>query len=196
MQTRPSEKDQIKKIIKGTKPFIYGKLRRMTSMIADFRQLRETVMDIEEEEAENKKFYNLNRRAVGGSSGTKPITAEVTAIKNRRFSNLGRPLSKVLEKLVRQRLLKPLETKPLPNPPPSNLDMNRYCRFHQQHGHDTDNCTRLRHEIQNLIHSRKIPDPEKEQPNTHRNPYPIITQFLHLPTDKFWTIRKPCPRNP
>ena len=36
MQTRPSEKDQIKMIIKGTKPSIYGKLRRMTSMIADF----------------------------------------------------------------------------------------------------------------------------------------------------------------
>ena len=33
MQTRPSEKDQIKMIIK---PSIYGKLRRMTSMIGDF----------------------------------------------------------------------------------------------------------------------------------------------------------------
>ena len=44
-------------IIKGTKPSIYGKLRRMTSMIGDFRQLRETVLDIEEEEAENRKLY-------------------------------------------------------------------------------------------------------------------------------------------
>ena len=53
IQTRPSEKDQIKMIIKGTKPSIYGKLRRMTLVITDFRQLREMVMDIEEEEAEN-----------------------------------------------------------------------------------------------------------------------------------------------
>ena len=88
-------------------------------------------MDIEEEEAENRKFYNLNWRTIGGSSGSKPVTAEVAAIKNRRFSNLGRPLSKVLEKLIRQGLLKPLEPKPLSNPPTSNLDMSRYCRFHQ-----------------------------------------------------------------
>ena len=37
MQTRPAEKDQITVIIKGTKPSIYNKLRRMTSMITDFR---------------------------------------------------------------------------------------------------------------------------------------------------------------
>ena len=144
----------------------------MPLMITDFRQLRETVMDIEEEEAENRKFYSLNKRAVGGPSGTKPVTTEVAAIKNRRFSNLGKPLSKVLEKLLKQGLLKPLEPKPLPNPPPPYLDMNRYCHFHQQHGHDTDNCVRLRHEIQDLIDSHKIPNPEKDQQNTHRNPLP------------------------
>ena len=48
MQTRPAEKDQIKMIIKDTRPSIYNKSRRMTSMITDFRQLREIVMDIEE----------------------------------------------------------------------------------------------------------------------------------------------------
>ena len=57
MQTRPAKNDQIKMIIKGTSPSIYNKLRRMTSMITDFRQLRETVMDIKEEEAESRKYY-------------------------------------------------------------------------------------------------------------------------------------------
>ena len=89
-------------IIRGTKPSIYGKLRKMTSMIGDFRQLRETVMDFEEEEAENMKFYGLNMRTVRGPSGTKPVSAEVVAIRNWHFSNLGRSLSKVLEKLTRQ----------------------------------------------------------------------------------------------
>ena len=141
-------------------------------MIADFRQLRETVMDIEEEEAENRKFYSQNKRIFGGSSGTKPATAEIAAIKDRRFSNLGRPLSKVLEKLTKQGLLKPLEPRPIPNPVPHYFDLNQYCSFHQQKGHDTDNCTRLRHEIQNLIDAHKIPNPEKEQPNTYHNPLP------------------------
>ena len=172
MQARPSEKDQIKMVIKGTKPSIYSKLRRMTSMIGDFRQLRETVMDIEEEEVENRKFYGQNRRIFGGLSETKPATAEVATVKNRRFSNLGRPLSNVFEKLKIQGLLKPLEPRPFPNPVPPYLNLNQYCYFHQEKGHDTDNCTRLRHEVQNLIDSHKIPNPEKEQPNAHMNPQP------------------------
>ena len=59
-------------------------------------------MDIEEEEAENWKFYGMSMRTVGGSSSVKHVSTEVAAIKNMHFSNLGRPLSKVLEKLTRQ----------------------------------------------------------------------------------------------
>ena len=71
MQTRPLEMDQIKMIIKGTKPSIYSKLRRMTSMISNFQQLRETVMDIEEMEDEHRKFHSQNRNTTGGPSWMK-----------------------------------------------------------------------------------------------------------------------------
>ena len=172
MLTLPAEKDQIKMIIKGTRPSIYNKLRRMTSMITDFRQLREIVMDIEEEEAESQKYYSQARRPARGPSGTKVGPAEVAAIRNRRFSDLGRPLSKVFEKLRKQGLLRPLEPRPLPNPVPSYLDLSQYCQFHQQKGRNTDNCTRLKHKIQDLIDNHKIPDPERNQPNINRNPLP------------------------
>ena len=128
-------------------------------MIMDFRQLRETVMNIEEEEAENRKFYGHNRKNFGGPSKTKPATAEIATVKGRRFSNLGRPLSKVFEKLKMQGLLKPLEPRPFPNPVPPHMNLNLYCYFHQEKGHDTDNCARLEHEIQNLIDAHTIPDP-------------------------------------
>ena len=78
MHTRPSEKDQIKMIVKGTKPSIYSKLRRMTSMISNFQQLRETVVDIEEIEDENHKFHSQNRNTAGGPSWTKFESAEET----------------------------------------------------------------------------------------------------------------------
>ena len=78
MQTRPSEKDQIKMIVKGTKPPIYSKLRRMTSMISNFQQLRETVMDIEEMEDENHKFHSRNRNTTGEPSWTKSDSTEET----------------------------------------------------------------------------------------------------------------------
>ena len=76
MQTRPSERDQIKMIVKGTKPSIYRKLRRMTSMISNFQQLRETVMDIEEIEDEHRKFHSQNRNTTGGPSWTKSDSAD------------------------------------------------------------------------------------------------------------------------
>ena len=76
MQTRPSEKDQIKMIVKGTKPPIYSKLRRMTSMISNFQQLREAIMEIVEMEDENHKFHSRNRNTPGGPSWTKSDSAE------------------------------------------------------------------------------------------------------------------------
>ena len=71
IQTQPSEKDQIKIIVKGSKPSIYNKLRRMTSMISNFQQLREIVMDIEEMEDEHRKFHDQNRNTTSGPSWTK-----------------------------------------------------------------------------------------------------------------------------
>ena len=62
-------------IVKGTKPSIYSKLRRMTP---NFQQLRETVMDIEEMEDENHKFHSQNRNTAGGPSWTKFESTEET----------------------------------------------------------------------------------------------------------------------
>ena len=87
---------------------------------------------------------------------------------SRRFSNLGRPLSKFLEKLIEKGMLCPMPSQqPLPNANPK-----LYCKFHQTIGHDTDVCTRLRHEIQDLIDTGKITDPETRKPNTQNNPLP------------------------
>ncbi|GER51058.1 sterol methyltransferase 1 [Striga asiatica] len=47
-----------------------------------------------------------------------------------------------------------------------------FCKFHQQHGHNTDFCMRLRHEIQDLIDAKKITDPDSSKPSTQRNPLP------------------------
>ena len=80
-------------IIKGTRSTICNKLRRITSIITNFRQLRELVMDIEEGDAKSRKYYGQARKPTRGPSETKVNPAEVAAIRNRRFSNLERPLS-------------------------------------------------------------------------------------------------------
>ena len=86
----------------------------------------------------------------------------------RKFSNLGQPLSKILEKLIEKNLLCSMYTQqPLPNANPKV-----YCKFHQTIGHDTNVCTRLRYEIQDLVDTGKITDPEARKPNTQNNPLP------------------------
>ena len=45
-------------------------------------------------------------------------------------------------------------------------------------GHHTDNCIRLKHQIQDLIDFGKITDPEARQPNTKTNPLP---NYNHVP---------------
>ena len=63
--------------------------------------------------------------------------------------------------------------RPMPSQQPlPNANPKLYCKFHQTIGHDTDVCTRLRHEIQDLIDAGKITDPETRKPNTQNNPLP------------------------
>ena len=58
-------------------------------------------------------------------------------------------------------LLQPLPNPNPPNPKTSDYNPNKHCKFHQHLKHSTNNCIHLKHEIQNLIDSGKIADPEK-----------------------------------
>ena len=39
---------------------------------------------------------------------------------------------------------------------PNKFNQNKYCRFHKDHGHDTDECFDLKQQIENLIRQRKL----------------------------------------
>ncbi|KAI8568333.1 hypothetical protein RHMOL_Rhmol02G0189900 [Rhododendron molle] len=47
-------------------------------------------------------------------------------------------------------------------------------------GHNTDNCIRLRHEIQNLIDNNIIDTPPFDKPNTISNPLPQHNTPFHI----------------
>src|SRR3989442_906613 len=146
-----------------------------------FAQVYKVGVSIEDQMDEEKKYaqkfrqagYQGNGNKTAGL-GSKPAVSEIgiaTVKTPRKFSKLPLPLSKVLKKLQRQGLLQPLDPRP-PNTLADNYNERAYCEFHQTKGHDTDKCTRLRHEIQNLIEEGKIPDPEKDKPNVTINSLP------------------------
>jgi hypothetical protein len=70
-------------------------------------------------------------------------------------------------------VLKPLAPTPLPNPLPPRHNPSLHCAYHQMTGHSTNSCTRLRHEVQDLIDNKVIPAPGSNQkPNVISNPLP------------------------
>ena len=105
----------------------------------------------------------------------------------RRFSNFNQPLSEVLECLVQKGLLRPLINVESLSSNSPGYDPNKYCNFHQAIGHPTDSCKRLKHEIQNLIDSGKILDPEKSNPNPNTKTNPFLS-YPNVPPTTTMTI--------
>ena len=102
-----------------------------------------------------KKSYQTE----GTQQGSTSQAVEVHAVQqSRRFSNFNQPLSKVLECLMQKGLLQPLPNPNSPNPNTPDYNPNKHCKFHQNLKHSTDNCIRLKHEIQNLIDAGRIID--------------------------------------
>src|SRR2546425_1010163 len=181
IKNRPDESELIEMFIKGTLPEFRNKLYFIP--LKDFSEVYKMGIRIEnrlneEKRANAKPGFSGNRGGNGfgkqsGSSGSgndkSGVGYSVNSMRNggeRRFSNLGLPLSKILERCIKRGLLQPLEPKPLPDPLPANFNLQAYCKFHQVKGHYTDKCHRLRHEIQDLIDQGKIPNPDKITPRT------------------------------
>ena len=69
----------------------------------------------------------------------------------RQFTHLRMPLSRAFQRLVEGGLIASLPPRPPLQPTPPGFRTNLHCVYHQRAGHDTDNCSELRHAIHDLI---------------------------------------------
>src|SRR2546429_7210481 len=187
IKNRPDESELIEMFIKGTLPEFRSKLYFIP--IKDFAEVYKMGIRIENQLNEEGRA-NIRSGFSGNRSGNvvnKPIgtsgtgntkasgSQNVNVVRNfteRRFSKFSLPLSKILERCIKRGLLQPLEPRPFHDPLPPRFNLRAFCNFHQSKGHDTNSCKRLRHEIQDLIDSGKIPDHEEVKPSTTKNPLP------------------------
>ena len=139
MRHRPTEADQLIIAIKGYAPQLARKLKDLG--IQNFKDLYKFGVQKEGDVAQKKRTFSGR---TGGKEGSGSSNVQINTIgQPHKFSNLRRPLSKVLKKLLEKRLLQPLPPRnPLPNANPK-----LYCKYHQVIGHDTDQYTCFKHEI-------------------------------------------------
>ena len=73
--------------------------------------------------------------------------------RNQQYTPLNVPLEQVLMQIKDEPSLKwPEKMKGNPN----KRNRNKYCRFHRDHGHNTDECFDLKQQIENLIRQGKL----------------------------------------
>lgn len=91
------------------------------------------------------------------------------------------PLSHALEQLKTSGLLVPLNPTPISisKPLSHQFKKDEYCDFHQNKGHNTDQCFKLRHEIQDLIDQGVITFPKHTNYPNVLKPLPIHTNPFH-----------------
>ena len=100
---------------------------------------------------------------------------------HREFSNLGMTLAQTYENLTSKGFLKPLQPTLMPNPMPFTWNLNEYCHFHQKSSHKTDNCFRLKNEIQDLIDNGILLNPNIiTKPKIRKSPLHDYHQALPL----------------
>nr|XP_023872939.1 uncharacterized protein LOC111985517 [Quercus suber] len=179
MPNHPNEKDQVRTVMKNVLP-TYGRqlapipLKTFVDLYDVGIQVEDAIKSglIEKSDAKPQKKFGEGNSSNSGNNGGK--TSEVKVINVRReLTPLGITLSQALETLSTKGFIKLLDLGSYTsNTSAPNYNASEYCKYHQNHGHSIDKCTRLCHDIEDLIQSGKILKPPINLPNIKTNHLP------------------------
>ena len=99
------------------------------------------------EQGPRPKKGRMEDKKDGDSRKTGPPT------RNQNYTPLNAPLDQVLMQIKDDPSLKWSEKM---KGDPNRRNKNKYCRFHRDHRHDTDECYDLKQQIENLIRQGKL----------------------------------------
>ena len=104
-----------------------------------------------------------------------------------KFTTLVMPIDKILAQIKDEHYLKwPRPLYSLPNV----HDKNKYCRFHKDHGHYTEDCRDLKEQIEELICKGKLQKfVKKGEPSRSRDNNKIHHESS--PRDENYTFQHP-----
>ena len=103
---------------------------------------------------ESSNSLNKKKDRKDHSSETKSSTGNLEALKKKlNFTPLVMPANKILMQIKDELNLK--WPKPLSSSS-RKRDLKKYCRFHKDHGHYTDECRDLKEQIEELILRGKL----------------------------------------
>ena len=126
-----------------------GEIRNTEDAVAAIRDVEKTGdKGRKDEERRGQKKERPNRRTSDGNRRKDDKSPRTV-----KFTLLVMPVDKILMQIKDEHYLKWL--RPL-HSSPNVRDKNKYCRFHKDHGHYTEDCRDLKEQIEELIQKGKL----------------------------------------
>ncbi|XP_014523756.1 uncharacterized protein LOC106780034 [Vigna radiata var. radiata] len=129
-------------------------MEELRQRAADEAQVENMKQNHRREQQEAKAEKNDNRKAEG--SGNRPTGPKLReGPRGPRFPHytpLNAPRTRILQEALSTQIL----PAPAKRPTPPGADLSKHCLYHQNSGHDTEDCVTLKDKIEELIHMGRL----------------------------------------
>ncbi|KAL2930287.1 Activity-regulated cytoskeleton-associated protein [Bienertia sinuspersici] len=132
----------------------------------------------------NSNYSNNKKNDANSSKGVNSVNVnavETTRAPPRRprreYTPLGMTYTQAFDRLKSKGALSPIG--PTADPPAERRsprwDPNKYCKYHQGKGHNTEECWTLKNKLQDMVESGQLPvPPGGKKPNTDTSPLTVL----------------------